>query len=126
MQRVTGGTWIPVSNLADLEGQRGADVVTTIDPEIQDIAEYALLAGLENSRATMGTAIVMEVETGAIVAIANLGGKGGAGYDEDYNYAVGFSSEPGSTFKLASAMALLEDEGADTNTVSRWRFRKVF
>jgi cell division protein FtsI (penicillin-binding protein 3) len=117
MQRVTGGTWIPVSNLADLEGQRGADVVTTIDPEIQDIAEYALLSGLESSRATMGTAIVMEVETGAIVAIANLGGKGGAGYDEDYNYAVGFSSEPGSTFKLASAMALLEDEGADTNTV---------
>lgn len=117
MQRVTGGTWIPVSNLADLEGQRGADVVTTIDPEIQDIAEYALLAGLENSRATMGTAIVMEVETGAIVAIANLGGKGREGYDEDYNYAVGFSSEPGSTFKLASAMALLEDEGADTNTV---------
>ena len=73
MQRVTGGTWIPVSNLADLEGQRGADVVTTIDPEIQDIAEYALLAGLENSRATMGTAFVMEVETGAIVAIANMG-----------------------------------------------------
>lgn len=116
MQRVTGGTWIPVSNLADLEGQRGADVMTTIDPEIQDIAEYALLDGLERSQASKGTAIVMEVETGAIVAIANLGG-GSAGYDEDYNYAVGYSSEPGSTFKLASVMALLEDDGADTNTV---------
>lgn len=116
MQRVTGGTWIPVSNLADLEGQRGADVMTTIDPEIQDIAEYALLDGLERSQASKGTAIVMEVETGAIVAIANLGGGSGS-YDEDYNYAVGYSSEPGSTFKLASVMALLEDDGADTNTV---------
>ncbi len=115
MQRVTGGAWIPVSNLADLEGRRGADVVTTIDPEIQDIAEYALLDGLVASNGTKGTAIVMDVETGAIVAMANLGSTGN-GYDEDYNYAVGFSSEPGSTFKLASVMALLEDEGADLNT----------
>ena len=115
MQRVTGGAWIPVSNLADLEGRRGADVVTTIDPEIQDIAEYALLDGLVASNGTKGTAIVMEVETGAIVAMANLGATG-SGYDEDYNYAVGFSSEPGSTFKLASVMALLEDEGADLTT----------
>src|SRR5688500_1653818 len=116
MQRVTGGAWIPVHDLADLEGERGADVRTTIDPEIQDIAEYALLEGLEKSQGTKGTAIVMEVETGAILAIANLGGGNGSGYDEDYNYAVGFSSEPGSTFKLASVMALLEDEGADLET----------
>ena len=115
MQRVTGGAWIPVHDLADLEGERGADVVTTIDPEIQDIAEYALLEGLEKSHGAKGTAIVMEVETGAIVAIANLGATG-SGYDEDYNYAIGFSSEPGSTFKLASVMALLEDEGADLET----------
>lgn len=111
MQRVTGGTWIPVSNLAELEGQRGADVVTTIDPGIQDIAEYALLEGLERSQGQKGTAIVMDVETGAILAMANLGGSPGS-YDENYNYAVGFSSEPGSTFKLASVIALLEDEGA--------------
>jgi cell division protein FtsI (penicillin-binding protein 3) len=116
MQRVTGGAWIPVSNLGDLEGQRGADVVTTIDPQIQDIAEYALLDGLEASGGSKGTAIVMDVKTGAIVAMANLGAQGD-GYDEDYNYAVGFSSEPGSTFKLASVMALLEDDAADTNTV---------
>ena len=115
MQRVTGGAWIPVSNLADLEGRRGADVVTTIDPEIQDIAEYALLEGMENSHGSKGTAVVMDVETGAILAMANLGATGN-GYDEDYNYAVGFSSEPGSTFKLASVMALLEDDGADLNT----------
>ena len=116
MQRVTGGAWIPVHDLADLEGERGADIVTTIDPQIQDIAEYALLDGLEHSQGSKGTAIVMEVETGAIRAIANLGGGNGGGYDEDYNYAVGFSSEPGSTFKLASVMALLEDEGADLET----------
>src|SRR5688500_12728921 len=81
MQRVTGGAWIPVHDLADLEGERGADVVTTIDPEIQDIAEYALLEGLEKSHGVKGTAIVMEVETGAILAIANLGGSSGTGYD---------------------------------------------
>ncbi len=116
VQRVAGGAWIPVSNLSDLEGQRGADVVTTLDPQIQDIAEYALLEGLEKSHATKGTAIVMEVETGAIVAMANLGVRPGGGYDEDYNYAVGFSAEPGSTFKLASVIALLEDQGADLQT----------
>ncbi|MEO6130673.1 MAG: penicillin-binding protein, partial [Saprospiraceae bacterium] len=115
VQRVTGGAWIPVNDLSDLEGQRGSDVVTTISPEIQDIAEYALLDGLERSQGSKGTAIVMDVETGAILAMANLGAQGG-GYDEDYNYAVGFSSEPGSTFKLASVMALLEDEGATLDT----------
>jgi cell division protein FtsI (penicillin-binding protein 3) len=116
VQRVTGGAWIPVSNLDDLEGHRGSDIHTTIDPEIQDIAEYALLEGLEKSQAKKGTAIVMDVATGAILAIANLGSQNGNGYSEDYNYAVGFSSEPGSTFKLASVIALLEDKGADINT----------
>ncbi len=116
MQRVTGGAWIPVTDLADLEGERGSDVLTTIQPEIQDIAEYALLEGLEASHAVSGTAVVMEVETGAIVAIANLGGSIGSGYDENYNYAVGYSSEPGSTFKLASVIALLEDDGAELTT----------
>ncbi len=117
VQRVTGGAWIPVSNLDDLEGQRGADVHTTIDPEMQDIAEYALLEGLEKSQARKGTAVIMDVKTGAIVAIANLGSADGEGYNEDYNYAVGYSSEPGSTFKLASVIALLEDKGADLNTI---------
>ncbi len=116
VQRVTGGAWIPVHDLSDLEGKRGSDIVTTIDPEIQDIAEYALLDGIEKSNGTKGTAIVMDVETGAILAMANLGGEGGSGYDEDYNYAVGFSSEPGSTFKLASVMALLEDNGAELDS----------
>jgi cell division protein FtsI (penicillin-binding protein 3) len=113
MQRVTGGAWIPVTDLTELEGVRGADIVTTIDPRIQDIAEYALLEGLEYSQADKGTAIVMEVETGKILAIANLGGTPSTGYDENYNYAVGYSAEPGSTFKLASVMALLEDKAAD-------------
>ncbi len=116
VQRVTGGAWIPVHDLSDLEGKRGSDIVTTIDPEIQDIAEYALLDGIEKSYGSKGTAIVMDVETGAILAMANLGGEGGSGYDEDYNYAVGFSSEPGSTFKLASVMALLEDNGAELDS----------
>lgn len=116
MQRVTGGAWIPVSNLTDLEGRRGADILTTIDPQLQDITEHALLDGLERSQARNGTAILMEVETGKIVAIANLGRTGDQGFDEDYNYAVGFTAEPGSTFKLASIMAMLEDGAADLET----------
>jgi cell division protein FtsI (penicillin-binding protein 3) len=72
--------------------------------------------GLERSLGDKGTAIVMDVETGAILAMANLGGSAASGYDEDYNYAVAFSSEPGSTFKLASVMALLEDNGADLDS----------
>ena len=115
MQRVSGGTWIPVSNLTEIESKRGDDIQTTIDIELQDITHSALLAGLKRHNALYGTAIVMEVETGAIKAIANIGANNG-GWSEDYNYAVGTSAEPGSTFKLASMMALLEDGYANLET----------
>ena len=69
----------------------------------------ALMRGLEANKADHGTAIIMETETGAIKAIANLGKTGSGGYWEKYNYAIGEKSEPGSTFKLVSMLALLED-----------------
>lgn len=115
MQRVSGGTWIPVTDLSEIEAKRGMDVVTTINIRYQDILHNSLQRAVEHHNAKFGTAVLMEVKTGAIKAIANIG-KTPNGYGEDYNYAVGSSLEPGSTMKLASVMALMEDGYADLDT----------
>jgi cell division protein FtsI (penicillin-binding protein 3) len=115
MRRVQGGVWIPVSNENEIEPKTGKDVVSTIDVNIQDVAESALKQQLKKHNADHGTAVLMEVETGEIKAIANLGKTKKDQYKEIYNYAVGESREPGSTFKLASVMALLEDNYVDLN-----------
>ncbi len=93
------------------EPQEGNDVMTTIDINVQDVAETALLRSLKQFEAQRGCAIVMEVSTGEIKAMANLSkvpGKDSA-YFEDYNFAIGGAAEPGSVFKIASMLALLED-----------------
>jgi len=113
MRRVQGGVWIPVSNENEIDPKTGKDVVSTIDVNIQDVAESALKQQLKKHNADHGTAVLMEVETGEIKAIANLGKTKKNEYKEIYNYAVGESREPGSTFKLASVMALLEDNYVD-------------
>lgn len=100
--------WMPVEDLTVIEPESGNDVVTTIDIDIQDIAETALRRAVNTHDAAWGTAVVMEVETGAVKAIANLG-RTEQGWWETYNYAVGTASEPGSTFKAASVLAMLED-----------------
>lgn len=103
--------WMPVDDLTLIEPETGNDVVTTIDVNIQDIVENALYRAMNYHNADWGSAVLMEVETGAIRAIANLEKlEDEAGYWETYNHAVGSAVEPGSTFKLASIMALLEDE----------------
>ncbi len=112
MQRVGKETWIPVNDLTEVEPQNGDDIVTTIDINLQDIAQEALLRALQHHNADYGTAVLMEVKTGAIRAIANVG-KTDNGWWETYNYAVGSAIEPGSTFKLASMMALMEDGYVD-------------
>ncbi len=99
---------VPVNDLNSIKPKSGDDIVTTIDVNIQDVVQKALLRGMEHHDAQTGTAIVMEVKTGKIKAISNVG-KTSTGWYEDYNYAVGTKVEPGSTFKLASMMALLED-----------------
>jgi cell division protein FtsI (penicillin-binding protein 3) len=109
MQRIAGGTWIPINDEEQIEAQNGKDIVTTIDVNIQDVAEHALLRTLVLNDAQWGTAILMEVKTGEIKAIANLTRKSEGVYEEEYNYAVGESLEPGSTFKLVSMLSLLED-----------------
>ena len=100
--------WKPIDDLTQVEPKSGDDILTTIDINLQDITEEALLRGLNYHDAEWGTAVLMEVETGAVRAIANLG-RTSEGWWETFNHAVGSSIEPGSTFKLASIMALLED-----------------
>ncbi len=100
--------WMPVDDLTVIEPESGNDIATTLDIDIQDITEQALLRAVNYHGADWGTAVVMDVNTGAIRAIANLG-RTDEGWWETYNYAVGAATEPGSTFKTASVMALLED-----------------
>ncbi|MFZ1496049.1 MAG: penicillin-binding transpeptidase domain-containing protein, partial [Saprospiraceae bacterium] len=107
MQRI-GTNWVPINDLAEIAPERGEDVVTTIDVNIQDIAENALKNAVNYHNADNATAVVMEVKTGAIKAIANIG-KGAEGLYEDYNYAIGLAYEPGSTFKAISMLSMLED-----------------
>lgn len=87
----------------------GCDVVTTLDPDLQDVADKALRNQLTAQNAIWGTTLVMEVKTGEILAMANLGRNADGSYSERENYALSRSMEPGSTFKLATMLALLDD-----------------
>ncbi len=109
MQRISGGVKIPINDDNEIESQNGLDLITTINIDLQDVAETALLKTLNKHNADHGCVIVMEVKTGQIKAIANLGRVEEGKYWEKYNYAVGESTEPGSTFKLASMLALFKD-----------------
>ncbi len=110
MRRINHGDWIPIHDENEIEPRDGLDIVSTININIQDVAEHALLRQLLANEAFQGCAIVMEVESGHIVAIANLRyDSSDTKYKETYNYAIGESIEPGSTFKLASILAALED-----------------
>ncbi len=102
MQRIAGGTWIPVNDDNEIMPVHGKDVITTIDINLQDVAENALMKALQKHDADHGSVIVMEVKTGKIRAIANLGLTSEGEYWETMNYAVGEASEPGSTMKLAT------------------------
>ncbi len=109
-RRINNGDWVPVFDENEIEPEDGKDIITTIDLNVQDVAESALYDHLVEHRAAWGCAVLMEVETGEIKAIANLTRDTLSGkYFETYNYAVGASIEPGSTFKLPSMIALFED-----------------
>ena len=117
MQRINGGVWKPLSNTQDVNPESGADVYSTIDIRIQDIAQTALLRSLEKYEAKSGSVILMDVETGAIRAMSSLQRTAKEKYAENFNYAFGAAYEPGSTFKLASLLVALEDGKVDTSSV---------
>ncbi len=116
-QRVAKGVWRPIYNEETIEPRNGKDLITTIDTRIQDVAHAALERCVRENEADHGCAVLMEVATGRIVAIANLTRQADGSYTERINYVVGESVEPGSTFKLASAIAILEEGRFDTTTV---------
>ena len=116
-QKIAGGDWKPIDDPQAAEPVDGCDLYTTIDTRIQDVAQQSLLKQLQKYKAEHGCAVVMEVNTGKIVAMANLGRNKDSTYSELRNYAVWEQTEPGSTMKLLSTMALLETGKADTNTI---------
>ena len=116
-QKIAKGQWKPIRDVNEVDPQDGYDVISTIDVYIQDIAHHALLKQLELYQADHGSVVVMETKTGHVKAISNLGRAKDGTYYETTNYAVAESHEPGSTYKLADLMALLEDKKADTSSV---------
>lgn len=117
MQRIAGGVYIPVNEEAEVAPKDGADIISTIDVNMQDLAQSALEKQLIAYDADHGAVIVMEVATGEIRAVANFSKVEEGVYKEKFNYAIAGNQDPGSTFKLASYMALLEDQLVDTNTM---------
>lgn len=113
--RIPGNTWVEVNSMNKVEPEDGVDILTTLDVQLQDVAEAALRKHLEGHGAGHGCAIVMEVATGDIKAIANLRRNEDGTYEEVYNYAVGESTEPGSTIKTATLIALLEEGDINLN-----------
>ncbi|HBS89005.1 MAG: hypothetical protein A2W91_06130 [Bacteroidetes bacterium GWF2_38_335] len=109
MQKLSGSVWMPVNDGNEVEPQNGMDLITTINIDIQDVAETALMNQLIAQEAQWGTAVLMEVKTGEIKAIANLERQKDGKYKESLNMAVHSSIECGSTFKLFSMMVALED-----------------
>jgi cell division protein FtsI (penicillin-binding protein 3) len=88
----------------------GADVVTTIDKDIQEVAHSELERQIKEMDAESGTVILMEVQTGHVKAIVNLTREKDGSFNENFNYAIGLREVPGSTMKLATVMAALEDK----------------
>lgn len=109
MQKLAGGLMKPASDMYEIEPQPGCDVHTTLDIDLQDVAETELLKKLRESDADHGVVVVMEVKTGDIKVMANLKKMGEGTYAEVMNYAIAEAVEPGSTFKLMSLMAAMED-----------------
>ncbi len=110
--------WIPITSRQEVKPVNGFDLYTTLNINLQDVTEHALLGQLQQYSAKYGSAIVMEVKTGEIKAIANLSRREKGDkvyYEERYNHAVGSAVAPGSTFKLASMLALFEETPLQLN-----------
>lgn len=110
---IAGGVAVPIDGY-QIEPEQGKDIVTTLDVNMQDITETALMKMMLQSKSQYGTAIVMETKTGKIKAIANLGRQKDETYWEDDNYALRVT-EPGSTLKLLTLLSILEKGTSSLN-----------
>ena len=116
MQKVAGGVYMPVNDNSEFGSKPGLDVYTTIDINLQDITEASLMKSVQKFNADHGSAILMNVKTGEIKAIANIGKNKKGEYHEILNYAINELNAPGSVMKLASVMALIDEGYCDENT----------
>lgn len=117
VQRIAGGAWMPINQDTEIAPTDGADIISTIDINMQDVAQRALERQLIASDADNGCVVLMEVKTGEVRAVANFTRESEGVYKEKFNYAIAQSAEPGSTFKLASYMVALEDGKIDTGDI---------
>ncbi len=117
--RLVGDVWVPIVDSVNRDAVDGCDILTTLDIDLQDVAENSLRQQLEANQALTGTAVVMEVQTGEIRAMTNLTHYPNGTITDDYNYATNMRNEPGSTFKLVSLLAILEQAGLSTDYVIR-------
>ncbi len=116
VQKISGG-YRPINDNNLVDPQNGRDVHTTINIDFQEIAQRSLEKALHKHNADHGCVLVMEVSTGHIKAISNLSRRKEGVYAEHYNYCVGESYEPGSVWKVFTAMAALEDKLVDVDDV---------
>lgn len=116
-RKVSGSFWMPAESGDNIEPVDGCDIVTTIDANIQDAVESSLRKMLDENHAIWGTAVVMEVETGEVRAMANLGRNKRGEIIEDYNHAIADNVEPGSTYKLLPLIILLDNTDMTIETV---------
>lgn len=116
-QKISGDFWMPIPSELNINPRNGYNIHTTLNIEMQEMAQDALFQSVKENEADWGTVIVMEVETGEIKAIANVCRNPNGKLVEDYNYAVGMSLEPGSTFKLPVLVDLLENSSYTLGTM---------
>ena len=116
VRRIHHGDWVPVDSEENTDAQNGDDLITTFDIKLQDIVETALNNTLTENKAEQGCAILMDVETGYVRALANLRLNHETGvYEESYNVAFAERYEPGSVFKIASMVVLLNNKEVNLN-----------
>ena len=108
-RKIAKGIWVPQDDKRNLLPKSGNDIITTINTDMQDVAQKALEKSLINHDADWGCVVLMEVTTGKVKVIANLKKKNDGSVEESFNYAMAKHVSPGSTFKLASVIAGLED-----------------
>lgn len=130
MRRIDKGIWIPDAEFPETPAVNGQDVQISIDIDMQDIAQRALLRKIgDEPDLEAGTVIVMEVATGEIRAMVNMEKDEHGRFTEQYNYAIGRLGEPGSVFKLATLVTALEDKKVTLDTRQSadviWRYGKT-
>jgi len=112
-QKIVGGIWKPIFDANNVKAINGLDIQTTLDINLQDVSETALLKAMRAHNADDGLVIVMEVKTGHVKAVSNLSSDGNGNFYEKFNFATAGLFEPGSTFKLVTMIALLEDSNVE-------------